>query len=320
LKYGKRMRVRGGNEEMRSLSEEQRAHLSEYLRERKSLLDRSLREHFSPMEGPAALLSKAMTYSLSAGGKRLRPVLCMASASVVGGREEDVLPVACALECIHTYSLIHDDLPAMDDDDLRRGKPTNHKVFGEAIALLAGDGLLTEAFRLMADVSLFGRKSFPVLLEVIRIVAEAAGSRGMVGGQVADVLSEGKKVDFPVVEYIHHHKTGALIRASVLAGALLGGGNGEQVDTLGRYGEKIGLAFQISDDILDVEGDRETMGKATGSDDKKGKATYPALLGLAQAKDMEVKLVDEAVDFLEQFDERAEPLRLIARYIIERKK
>lgn len=305
---------------MRSLSEEQRAHLSAYLRERKSLVDRSLREYFSPMEGPAALLSKAMTYSLSAGGKRLRPVLCMASASVVGGREEDVLPVACALECIHTYSLIHDDLPAMDDDDLRRGKPTNHKVFGEAIALLAGDGLLTEAFRLMADVSLFGRKSFPVLLEVIRIVAEAAGSRGMVGGQVADVLSEGKKVNFPVVEYIHHHKTGALIRASVLAGALLGGGNGEQVDTLGRYGEKIGLAFQISDDILDVEGDRETMGKATGSDDKKGKATYPALLGLAQAKDMEAKLIDEAVDFLEQFDERAEPLRLIARYIIERKK
>jgi geranylgeranyl diphosphate synthase type II len=305
---------------MRSLSEEQKVRLREYLRERKTLVDSRLREHFPPMEGPAGVISKAMTYSLFAGGKRLRPVLVMASASVVGGREEDVLPVACALECIHTYSLIHDDLPAMDDDDLRRGKPTNHKVFGEAIALLAGDGLLTEAFRLMADVSLSERNSVPVLLEVIRTVAEAAGSRGMVGGQVADILSEGKKVDFPVVEYIHHHKTGALIRASVLAGALLGGGSRQQVETLGRYGEKIGLAFQISDDILDVEGDKKTMGKATGSDDKKGKATYPALLGLGQAKDMQAKLIDEAVDLLEQFGERAEPLRLIGRYIIERKK
>jgi len=305
---------------MRSLSEEQKARLREYLSERKTVVDRKLREHFSPMEGPAAIISEAMTYSLFAGGKRLRPVLCMASASVVGGREEDVLPVACALECIHTYSLIHDDLPAMDDDDLRRGKPTSHKVFGEAIALLAGDGLLTEAFRLMADTALSGHRSAPVLLEVIRNVAEAAGSKGMVGGQVADVLSEGRKVDFPVVEYIHHHKTGALIRASVLAGALLGGGSRQQVDALGSYGEKIGLAFQISDDILDIEGDRETMGKATGSDDRKGKATYPALLGLAQAKDVQTKLVDEAVDLLEQFGDRAEPLGLIARYIIERKK
>lgn len=305
---------------MQSLSEEQKVHLREYLGERKTLVDRKLREYFPPMEGPAAIISEAMTYSLFAGGKRLRPVLCMASASVVGGREEDVLPVACALECIHTYSLIHDDLPAMDDDDLRRGKSTSHKVFGEAIALLAGDGLLTEAFRLMADTALSELKSAPVLLEVIRTVAEAAGSKGMVGGQVADVLSEGKKVDFPVVEYIHHHKTGALIRASVLAGALLGGGSRRQVDALGSYGEKIGLAFQISDDILDIEGDRETMGKATGSDDKKGKATYPALLGLAQAKDVQAKLVDEAVGLLKQFGDQAEPLGLIARYIIERKK
>ncbi|MBW2095476.1 MAG: polyprenyl synthetase family protein [Deltaproteobacteria bacterium] len=305
---------------MRSLSEEQKTRLRDYLSERKTLVDSRLREHFSPMEGPAALISRAMTYSLFAGGKRLRPVLCMASASVVGGREEDVLPVACALECIHTYSLIHDDLPAMDDDDLRRGKPTSHKVFGEAIALLAGDGLLTEAFRLMSDISLLERRSVPVLLEVIRTIAEAAGSRGMVGGQVADVLCEGKVVDFPVVEYIHHHKTGALIRASVLAGALLGGGSRQQVDVLGRYGEKIGLAFQISDDILDIEGDKKAMGKATGSDDRKGKATYPALLGLAQAKDIQAKLVEEAVDLLEQFGDRAEPLRLIARYIIERKK
>ncbi len=305
---------------MESLSEEQKTRLRKYLSERKALVDGRLRDHFSPMNGPSALISKAMSHSLFAGGKRLRPVLCMASASVVGGREEDVLPVACALECIHTYSLIHDDLPAMDDDDLRRGKPTSHKVFGEAIALLAGDGLLTEAFRLMADPSLVERNDAPVLLKVIRIVAEAAGSQGMVGGQVADVLSEGKKVDFPVVEYIHRHKTGAMIRASVLSGALLGGATREQVEILGKYGEKIGLAFQISDDILDVEGDGETMGKATGSDDKKGKATYPALLGLARAKDVQAKLVEEAVDSLEGFGNRAEPLKLIARYIVERKK
>ena len=305
---------------MKCLSENQKAQLRSYLSERKERVDFFLREHFVPLEGPAAVIAEAMTYSLFAGGKRLRPVLCMAAASTVGGREEEVLPVACALECIHTYSLIHDDLPAMDDDDLRRGKPTSHKVFGEAIALLAGDGLLTEAFVLLSHASALKYCAAPVLLKVISVVADAAGSKGMVGGQVADVLSEGKRVEFPVVEYIHHHKTGALIRAAVLAGSLLGGGNDNQVDTLKKYGEKIGLAFQISDDILDIEGDGKTMGKSAGSDEKKGKATYPALVGLDKAKGIEAALVSEAVGLLEQFDGRADPLRLIARYIIERKK
>jgi len=305
---------------MEFLTEKQKTELHEYLSERKNLVDRKLREYFSPMAGPASVISEAMRYSLFAGGKRLRPVLCMAAASVVGGRERDVLPVACALECIHTYSLIHDDLPAMDDDDLRRGKPTNHKVFGEAIALLAGDGLLTDAFGLMAHGSVLEHYSAAVLLEVIRIVAEAAGSHGMVGGQVADVLSEEKEVEFPVVEYIHNHKTGAMIRASVLAGSLLGGGSEQEVRGLGKYGERIGLAFQISDDILDIEGDTNIMGKETGSDNMMGKATYPALLGLEKAKEIRGKLIDEAIDLLEQFGDRAEPLRLIARYIIERRK
>jgi geranylgeranyl diphosphate synthase type II len=305
---------------MKSLLEEEKARLRAYLMEKKILVENRLREYFRPMDGPAAVISKAMTYSLFAGGKRLRPILCMAAASVVGGREEDVLPVACALECIHTYSLIHDDLPAMDDDDLRRGEPTNHKVFGEAIAVLAGDGLLTEAFRLMADVPHTAQKSSSVLLEVTRLVAQAAGSHGMVGGQVADILSEGKRVEFPVVEFIHSHKTGALIRASVTAGALLGGGTRQQVEALGTYGENIGLAFQISDDILDIEGDRETMGKGTGSDNKKGKATYPALVGLKKSKEIQEDLVDNAVRVLGRFGDRAEPLELIARYIIERKK
>jgi len=305
---------------MQSLSEEQTSRLRCYLRDRKALVDNSLREYFSTAEGPAAEVVEAMTYSLFAGGKRLRPILCMASASVVGGREEDVLPVACALECIHTYSLIHDDLPAMDDDDFRRGKPTNHKVFGEAVALLAGDGLLTEAFRLMATEGFSEPEFSSVNLKVIGLIAHAAGYQGMVGGQVADILSEGREVEFPVVEFIHRHKTGALIRASIVAGALMGGGTEQQVHDLGIFGEKVGLAFQISDDILDIEGDRATMGKGTGSDDKKGKATYPALLGLEKSKDIEAALVDEAMDLLEPFGDRAEPLRLIARYIIERKK
>jgi geranylgeranyl diphosphate synthase type II len=169
---------------MKSLSEEQKARLRHYLNDRKALIDQRLREYFPPIDGPAAVISEAMTYSLFAGGKRLRPILCMASASIVGGLEENVLPVACALECIHTYSLIHDDLPAMDDDDLRRGKPTNHKVFGDAIALLSGDGLLTEAFRLMAEAPSLECKSAAILLEVIRLVTRAAGCHGMIGGQV----------------------------------------------------------------------------------------------------------------------------------------
>ncbi|MFZ0447889.1 MAG: polyprenyl synthetase family protein [Desulfatiglandaceae bacterium] len=305
---------------MKSLSEEQKSHLKNYLNEKKALVDKALRAHFPDAGGPAADVIKAMTYSLFAGGKRLRPILCMTSTSVVGGVDDDVIPIACALECIHTYSLIHDDLPVMDDDDLRRGKPTNHKVFGDAIALLAGDGLLTEAFNLMTADSFSGSIPEAVLLKVIRLIARASGYQGMVGGQVVDIQSEGKNLDFPMVEYIHKHKTGALIRASVLAGALAGGGDTDQTDALGRYGEKIGLAFQISDDILDVEGDSAIMGKGSGSDEKKKKATYPALIGLRRSKEIQTGLVDEAIGTLTQFGDRAETLRLIARYIIERKK
>jgi geranylgeranyl diphosphate synthase type II len=305
---------------MKSLSQEQKSRLKNYLNERKVLVDKALSAHFPDAEGPAADVIRAMTYSLFAGGKRLRPILCMASASVVGGVEEDVMPIACALECIHTYSLIHDDLPAMDDDDFRRGKPTNHKVFGVAVALLAGDGLLTEAFNLMSGGPFSGSISESVLLKVIRLIARASGHQGMVGGQVVDIQSEGRDVDFPVVEYIHRHKTGALIHASVLSGALAGGGDANQTDALGLYGERIGLAFQISDDILDVEGDSAVMGKGSGSDEKKKKATYPALVGLDRSKEIQAGLVDEAIGELAQFGDRAEPLRLIARHIIERKK
>jgi geranylgeranyl diphosphate synthase type II len=291
-----------------------------YLKEKRVRVDRALEAFLPKQEGPAAEVVEAMRYSLFAGGKRLRPILCLAAAETVGGDESHALPVACALELIHTYSLIHDDLPVMDDDDLRRGKPTSHKVFGEAVALLAGDGLLTEAFRLMADSGLTGGEAAVRRLKVIEIIANAAGYRGMVGGQVVDIRSEGGEVSLPLVDFIHTHKTGALLTASVTAGALLGGGNEHEISTLNLYGQKIGLAFQISDDILDIEGDSRKMGKSAGSDERKGKLTYPSVVGLDRSKEIQRETVESAMEALRVFDHRAEPLRQIAGYIIERKR
>jgi geranylgeranyl diphosphate synthase type II len=244
----------------------------------------------------------------------------MAGAETVGGEGRRVLPVACALELIHTYSLIHDDLPLMDDDDLRRGKPTNHKVHGDAIALLAGDGLLTEAFSLMTSSYATGQIAPDRLLEAIRMISGAAGHDGMVGGQVVDMQWEGKKADLETVKFLHTRKTGALITASVASGAIVVGALEPQVRAVLSYGNKIGLAFQISDDILDVEGDSKTMGKMAGADEEKGKTTYPSVLGLDESKKIQRALVQEAVQDLKEFDEKAEPLRQIAHYIIERKK
>lgn len=294
--------------------------LKAYLHEKRAIVDAALKGFFPEAEGPAADVVRAMQYSLFAGGKRLRPILCMAGAGAVGGEERDVLPVACALEMIHTYSLIHDDLPVMDDDDLRRGKPTSHKVFGEALALLAGDGLLTEAFRLMSAADSSGTVPPTAIIRVIGIIAEAAGYRGMVGGQAVDIQAEGKEVPPALVRFIHTRKTGALIRASVISGAVLGGGNPEQVASIADYGNGIGLAFQISDDILDIEGDRETMGKGIGGDRAKGKVTFPSVHGLEKAKEMEGALVNEAIEALKEFKSEADPLRYIAKYISERKK
>jgi geranylgeranyl diphosphate synthase type II len=208
----------------------------------------------------------------------------------------------------------------MDDDDLRRGKPSSHKVFGEAVALLAGDGLLTEAFNLMAAPEQIENVSPHTVLEVMCLIARGAGYRGMVGGQLVDVQSAGEAVDFSLVEYIHSHKTGALLTASVASGAILGGGSESQVQAITSYGRKIGLTFQISDDILDIEGDSKTMGKRVGGDEKKGKATYPSVVGLSRSKEIQAELVEEAIEVLRAFDHKAEPLRQIARYIVERKK
>ena len=291
--------------------------LKDYLKQRCQLVDQAL-ERFLPAGGELpASLHGSMRYSVFAGGKRVRPVLLMAACEAVGGDLQQALPAACAMEMIHTYSLIHDDLPAMDDDDFRRGSPTNHKVFGEATAILAGDALLTEAFILFSGS---GEGIDPAArLRVIHEIAYAAGSRGMVGGQMVDMESEGKEVDLATLSYIHTHKTGALIRASVRAGAILGGATQQGLDALTRYGDAIGLAFQIADDILDVEGTTEELGKDAGSDQARGKATYPALVGLEASKGRARELVQMALDALAPFDERAEPLRAIASYIVKRK-
>lgn len=293
--------------------------LKSYLHEKKAIVDKALEAYFPEPEGPASEVIEAMKYSLFAGGKRLRPILCLAGTEVVGGTETNSLPIACALELIHTYSLIHDDLPIMDDDDFRRGKPTNHKIFGEALALLAGDGLLTEAFHLMAQTPLTEQITSHVLLRVIEFISQAAGYRGMVGGQTVDIQSEGKNLNISLVEFIHTHKTGALITASVTSGAMLGAGNKSEIQAIRNYGQKIGLAFQISDDILDIEGNSETMGKKAGADKQKGKMTYPSIVGLSRSKGIQTELAEAAVKSLREFDHKAEPLRQIARYIIERK-
>ena len=294
--------------------------LKVYLKEQCVLVDVAL-DRFLPGETELPhSVHKAMRYSVFAGGKRVRPILMLAACQAVGGDPGRALPAACAMEMIHTYSLIHDDLPAMDDDDFRRGNPTNHKVFGEAIAILAGDALLTEAFKLASDPRFAGGCEPSGLLAVIHEIASCAGSYGMVGGQVIDMESEGRPdIDLATVQYIHTHKTGALIKASVVAGALLGGAAGQKLAAITRYGEAAGLAFQIADDILDIEGTTEEIGKDAGSDQARGKATYPAVMGLAAAKEEARSMMDEALRALELFGAEADPLREIARYIVQRR-
>lgn len=292
-----------------------------YLEKGRSEVDRTLHAHLPGAKCKPTLLHEAIRYSLFAGGKRLRPILCLAAAEAVGGRREVALPFAAAIELIHTYSLVHDDLPAMDNDSYRRGKLTNHKMFGEGTAILVGDALLTAAFTMMAERGLAGSVSPKKILSVILELGSASGSCGMVGGQLADIQSEGKKgMDMEGLHYIHTHKTGALIRASIRAGAILGGGGPQKLTHLTRYGEKIGLAFQIADDILDVEGEKKEMGKPVGQDRAKEKWTYPRLVGLEQAKKEAQRLVEQALETIQKLGPEADPLRDIAHYIVERKK
>ena len=291
--------------------------LKQYLEARRLMVEEALEVALPQQDGPETRVVEAMRYSLFAGGKRLRPILCLAASEAVGGDLKAAMPAGCALEMIHTYSLIHDDLPAMDDDDLRRGKPTNHKVFGEAIAILAGDGLLTEAFVLLSDYnSLLPERA----VQVIGVIAEAASYRGMVGGQVVDILSQNKRAELETVQQMHSRKTAALIAAATESGALAGKGSEAQVAALARYGRAIGLAFQIADDILDIEGDTELLGKTTGADEARGKVTYPAAVGLERSRQAANEMVNDALAALEGFDDRANPLRSLANYIITRKK
>jgi geranylgeranyl diphosphate synthase type II len=293
--------------------------LERYLKDRKERVDSALGSFFPRETEIPAVLLKAVRYSLFAGGKRIRPILAMAAYDAAGGSGDGILPYACALEMIHTYSLIHDDLPALDDDDFRRGKETCHKVFGEAIAILAGDALLTEAFELLSRRPK-GGASFPedAILNVINGVAQAAGLWGMVGGQAIDIESEGRDVDFATVQYIHTHKTGAMIRVSVEMGARLAGARDEALRAMTQFGERIGLAFQIADDVLDIEGETALLGKKTGADLSKKKVTYPALLGLEESKRRAKELVDWGIEALKGFGPEADPLREIARFVVAR--
>lgn len=281
------------------------------------LIDQALDRYLPGEQVKPGTIHEAMRYSVFAGGKRLRPVLFLASAEAVGGNSGSILPAACALELIHTYSLIHDDLPAMDNDDFRRGKPTSHKVYGEAIAVLTGDALLTLAFDLIAGCGQAG-VSPNVVVRTIKEISGAAGTLGMIGGQVVDIQSENRSIDKDVLDYIHSHKTGALFRASVRAGALMGGGSDRQIDLLTEYAENLGLAFQITDDILDVEGNTEKLGKTVGSDIRKKKCTYPALYGLQESKELARNCVDRAILTLKNFGAKADILRYIARYVLNR--
>jgi geranylgeranyl diphosphate synthase, type II len=289
--------------------------LAAFLEEQRLLVDAELERLLPAATEYPHSIHQAMRHSVFAGGKRLRPTLCLEGGRLFGGNEASLLRIGAALELIHTYSLIHDDLPALDNDDLRRGKPTCHKAFGEATAILAGDALLTLAFEIISSAGAFPERR----LRLIHELAHAIGTlNGMVGGQVADIESERKGADGSLVDYIHSAKTGAFIRAAVRSGALEAGASEADLDQISNYGAKIGLAFQIADDILDVTGSSAELGKSAGKDDQQQKATYPAIHGLEASRRIASRLVAEACDALGPFGGRAERLRQIAHFLIER--
>lgn len=285
--------------------------LEAFLSDKARKTEAALAEHLESWREASPLLEEAASYSLFAGGKRIRPALVLGAAEIVAGTDACALPAACAIEMIHTYSLIHDDLPAMDDDDLRRGKPTLHKVYGEAIAILAGDALLTMAFDLLAQTG---------NMQVVREVAQASGPCGMAGGQALDLQCEGHCVGLETLQVIHARKTGALIRVSLRSGAILAGADAAQMAALTRYGDYLGLAFQIADDILDVVGQEAAMGKPAGSDAAHAKSTYPALMGLERARDYADAAAADAVAALSLFGAEADVFRALARYVVTRDK
>jgi geranylgeranyl diphosphate synthase type II len=290
--------------------------LKAYLRSRQRKIDRALDRYLPRANTKPATLHKAMRYSLFAGGKRLRPILCLAATEACRGNIDDALPLACALECIHTYSLVHDDLPSMDNDDLRRGRPTCHKVFGDGIAILAGDALLTIAFEIVSRTKPARRYNTSALLREISV---AAGSQKLIAGQVADLEAEGKDVKRDQLKFIHENKTAAILKSSVRLGAMSANADARKLSAITRFGQRLGLAFQIIDDILDVTQTSEVLGKSAGKDLAAKKATYPAVIGLEESRAEARRLTRQAHNALSMFSSSdAEPLHVLANYLLER--
>jgi geranylgeranyl diphosphate synthase, type II len=289
--------------------------MKEYLVSRQNMVDAALEAYLPKPTAKPKTIHRAMRYSVFAGGKRLRPILCFAAAECCGGEASEAMPLACAVECIHTYSLIHDDLPCMDDDDLRRGMPTSHKMFGEAIAVLAGDALLTFAFELAAQAPGWPRYS---LKDIINELAVASGSRHLIAGQVVDLESEGKRVSLPLLKFIHESKTAALLCATIRLGAMSANATPEQLASLSGFGKTLGLAFQIIDDILDITQTSETLGKSAGKDLASGKATYPSVVGLERSRKAARRLTREAHRSLKPFGHKSEILHGLADYLLDR--
>ncbi len=287
------------------------------LKEKANYIENLLNEYMPKEEGYQKTIMEAMNYSLKAGGKRLRPILTLEACKIVGGNERDCIPFAIAIEMIHTYSLIHDDLPALDNDDLRRGRKTNHIVYGEDMAILAGDALLNYAFEVMLSNSI-GKENPEKYLQAINEIAKSSGIYGMIGGQVVDIQSENKKISKEKLDYIHNNKTAAIIIGCMRAGAIIGNADEKKLDKITKYAKNIGLTFQIIDDILDIVGDESKLGKKVGSDIDNNKSTYPSLLGLERSKDIAYRLTKEAKDSISYIGEDTKFLDNLADYIIDR--
>lgn len=287
------------------------------LEEKVKYVENLLSEYMPKAEGYQKTVIEAMNYSLSAGGKRLRPILTLEACKIVGGNEEDVIPFAMAIEMIHTYSLIHDDLPALDNDDFRRGRPTNHKVYGDAMAILAGDALLNYAYEVMLSNSI-NKKNPEKYLKAINEIATSAGIYGMIGGQVVDVESEDEKIEKEKLDFIHMNKTAAIMVGCMRAGAIIGDASEEHLEEITKYAKNIGLSFQIVDDILDIVGDESKLGKSVGSDIENNKSTYPSLLGLEKSKEIANNLIEEAKNSIKKLSDDTEFLNGLAEYIIAR--
>lgn len=293
--------------------------IQDYLKQQQAKIDQFLDHIIPPGHVLAKTLYESMRYSLLGGGKRIRPILTLAAAEAVGGSNDKILPYAAALELIHTYSLVHDDLPAMDNDDYRRGRPTNHKVYGDGLAILAGDALLTMAFELCSQHSSETLLPSDRQVKIIYELAGGAGHDGMVGGQVMDIQAENKDIDLITLQTIHNYKTGKLIRAAVRIGGIWAGATPTQLESLTGYAEDIGLAFQIADDVLNMTGTREELGKDAGTDAKRGKKTYPSFYGIDGARELATDCISRALRRLEDFDDQADPLRALANYVIQRR-